>query len=416
VEALLQGLRAAIAEGSIATGSELQAELEGVAAQTERVLADRFGRPLQRVLNATGVFVHTNLGRAPLPSEVASALPPLLDAYCDLEMDLESGKRGDRNSAVEGLICGLTGAPAALVVNNNAAALILGLAVLAGGRQALVSRGELVEIGGSFRIPAILEAAGVALCEVGSTNRTRLGDYEAALGPEAGVLLKVFPSNYRITGFTEAVPAASLAALGRRRGVPVLVDEGSGLLRPHEAPQLRDHESLSELVAAGCDLACGSGDKLLGGPQAGLLVGTTEAIDACRRHALYRALRPDRACLAALALVLRRHLAGGEMPLDRLWPDELQHGSRVAALAAAVGGEVATVHGYIGGGSAPQAGIEGTAVVLPADNELLARLRRADPPVVAYQKDDRLVLDLRTVDPCDDEALRAAVLRAQEGV
>jgi L-seryl-tRNA(Ser) seleniumtransferase len=364
------------------------------------------------VLNATGILVHTNLGRIPLPRAVAAALPSLLDAYCDLELDLESGRRGDRNRAVEGLLRALTGAPAALVVNNNAAALVLALAALAKGREAIVSRGELIEIGGSFRIPAILSAAGVALHEVGTTNRTRLADYEEAVGPATGVLVKIFPSNFRVSGFVESVGTEALVDLGRRRGLPVLVDEGSGLLRPHPSPELRGHQSLAELARIGCDVACGSGDKLLGGPQAGILVGSEAAVRACARHPLYRALRPDRACLVTLAAVLRCHLRGLAMPLERMWPEPETHGRRVRRLAAAVGGRVVVVDGYLGGGSAPEAGIPAEAVALDHDGEVLRRLRTGDPAVVAYQSEGRIVLDARTVDPEDDAALIAAVRAA----
>ena len=412
LEAALVEIRSSLADGGL-DDAELAAALDALPEAVRERLSHEIGAPLRRVLNATGVLVHTNLGRAPLPREVAAALPDLLDAYCDLEMDLGSGRRGDRNAAVEGLLRALTGAPAALVVNNNAAALVLALATLARGREVVVSRGELVEIGGSFRIPSILEAAGVVLREVGSTNRTRLQDYEAAIGPATGLLLRVFPSNFRITGFTESASVPQLVDLGRRRGLPLLVDEGSGLLRRHDAPQLRGHESLADLVTLGCDLACGSGDKLLGGPQAGILVGSAQAIDALRRNPLYRALRPDRTCLAALSLVLRRHLAGEPLPLDRMWPDEEAHRLRVEATAAAIGGETVVVDGFIGGGSAPEAGIPAPAVALPADDLLLRGLRVGEPPVVGYQRDGRLLLDLRTVDPDDDEALVAAVRRAR---
>jgi L-seryl-tRNA(Ser) seleniumtransferase len=410
----LEELRDELASGGCGTDEALGAALDALAVRVEEELERTIGPPLERVLNATGVLLHTNLGRAPLPRPVAQALPPLLDAYCDLELDRRSGRRGDRNRSVAGLLRALTGAPAALVVNNNAAALLVALAAHAHGREAVVSRGELVEIGGSFRIPEVLAAAGVRLREVGTTNRTRLADYEAAIGPATALLLKIFPSNYRVEGFVESTPAEALVDLGRRRGLPVLVDEGSGLLRPRAAPQLRGHQSLSELVALGCDLACGSGDKLLGGPQAGILVGTAEAVRACARHPLYRALRPDRACLAALGLVLRRHLAGLPMPLDGMWPDAETHGRRVREAAAAIGGEVAVVDGYLGGGSAPQAGIPAEAVALPQDEGVLRRLRSGSPPVVAYQKDGRLVLDLRTIDPGDDLALIAAVRAARE--
>jgi L-seryl-tRNA(Ser) seleniumtransferase len=411
----LAELRGEIARSDRGGDSGVEAALLELPRRVEAGLRRDPGPPLRRVLNATGILIHTNLGRAPLPREVAGALPLLLDGYCDLELDLESGQRGDRNRTVEGLLRAATGAEAALVVNNGAAALVLALATLARGREAVVSRGELVEIGGSFRIPAILGAAGVELREVGTTNRARLADYEAAVGPRTAVLLKIFPSNYRIEGFVEAVSVEALIDLGRRRGVPVLIDEGSGLLRPHAAPELRGHRSLAELVELGSDLACGSGDKLLGGPQAGILVGRAAAIRACASHPLYRALRPDRTTLAALGLVLRRHLAGLPMPLERMWPDPEAHGRRVREVAAAVGGEVATVLGYLGGGSAPEAGVPAEAVVLPPDQGLLRRLRTGEPPVVAYLKDGRLVLDLRTIDVADDASLVAAVRAAGRG-
>ncbi|HEX6204035.1 MAG TPA: L-seryl-tRNA(Sec) selenium transferase [Thermoanaerobaculia bacterium] len=396
---------------------EVAADLARRAAVT---LAAELGRPLARVLNATGILVHTNLGRTPLPAEVARALPPLLDAGCDLEVDLESGRRGDRNRRPQALLAAATGAEAALVVNNNAAATMLALAVhlAAERREVVVSRGELVEIGGSFRIPDVLAAAGASLVEVGTTNRTRLADYAAAIGPRTAVLLKVHPSNFRVVGFTAEVGAAALADLGRRRGVAVVVDEGSGLLAPRREPQLADHDSLSTLVAAGCDLACGSGDKLLGGPQAGLIVGRAGAVERCRRHPLYRALRPDRMTLAALELVLRRHLAGAPAPLDRLWPDAAEHRRRLEAAAerlaaAGVAVEIVPADAFVGGGSAPERPIPGEALALPgAGDDLLARLRTGEPPVVGYLAEGRLVLDLRTVAVEDDPALVAAVGRA----
>jgi L-seryl-tRNA(Ser) seleniumtransferase len=413
--AVLRALRAELGASGPGGGLDLEAALEALPRRVEGELRRELGAPLRRVLNATGILIHTNLGRSPLPAEVARALPTLLDAYCDLELDLETGRRGDRNRRVESLLRAATGAEAALVVNNNAAALLLALAALACGRRVVVSRGELVEIGGSFRIPEILAAAGVELVEVGTTNRTRLADYDAAIGSATALLLKIFPSNYRMSGFVESVSTEALVDLGRRRGIPVLVDEGSGLLLPHRSLELRQHQSLSELAALGCELACGSGDKLLGGPQAGIVVGREPAVRACARHPLYRALRPDRTTLAALELVLRRHLAGLEAPLDRMWPDPEPHGRRVRAAAAALGAEVAVVLGYLGGGSAPEQGIPAEAVVLPQDDGLLQRLRQGEPPVVAYQKDGRLVIDLRTIDPGDDASLIAAVDAARRG-
>jgi L-seryl-tRNA(Ser) seleniumtransferase len=378
---------------------------ELVAARVEALL----GNPLRRVLNATGIFLHTNLGRAPLPESVARSLPALLDAYCDLEIDLGTGRRGQRNRRAERLLTALTGAESGLVVNNNAAALVIALAALARGREVVVSRGELVEIGGSFRIPEIMAAAGARLVEVGATNRTRIADYEGAVGPETALLLKVFPSNFRLSGFVAAVAPEELARLGARAGVPVLVDEGSGLLRPHPAPQLAGHPSLAELVAAGCDLATGSGDKLLGGPQAGILVGRAALIERCRRHPLYRALRPDRTALAALEGVLRLHLAESPLPVDRLWPDPQAHRARLARAAAALGAGIAPAEAFLGGGSAPEAPIPGEALTLPGDDALLARLRQGEPPVVGYLRQGLLHLDLRTIAPEDDDLLIAAV-------
>lgn len=386
--------------------------VQSLEAEVRQRLEASLGCPVQRVLNATGILLHTNLGRAPLPRWVALALPALLDAYCDLEMDLASGRRDDRNRRAGGLLCALTGAEAALVANNNAGALLLALSCLASGREVLVSRGELVEIGGSFRIPDILAASGARLVEVGTTNRTRLADYEARIGPDTALLLKVFPSNYQIRGFTAAVSGDQLAALGKRTGIPVLVDEGSGLLRRHPAPQLADHPSMSELLAAGCDLVCGSGDKLLGGPQAGLLAGRRDLVERCRRHPLYRPLRPDRTAFAALEGVLRLHLNGAPLPLDGLWPDFAVHRRRLEAAAEHLGAQIVHADAFLGGGSAPDRPIAGHALALPDDPALAERLRRGQPPVVGYQRDGHLILDLRTVDPLDDELLIATVRTA----
>ena len=393
----------------LAAGEEVPASTGELVDRVRRGLAADLGDHLQRVLNATGIFVHTNLGRSPLPRDVAGEASALLDAYCDLEMDLEGGRRGDRNRRVERLIVALTGAQTALVVNNNAAALVLVLACLARDREVVISRGELVEIGGSFRIPDILAAAGCRLVEVGTTNRTKLDDYAVALGPETGLLLKVHPSNYRIRGFVAEVAAPELAELGREHGVPLLVDEGSGLLRPHPAPQLADHASLAELVAAGCPLACGSGDKLLGGPQAGILVGVAELVERCRHHALYRALRPGRTVLATLEPVLRRHLAGRPLPLARLWAEGPEHDRRLEQIAAELGAEIVPAEGFVGGGAAPDRPVAGRSLSLAGGERLLAALRKGTPPVVGYVRDDRVILDLRTVDPADDGELVAAV-------
>jgi L-seryl-tRNA(Ser) seleniumtransferase len=410
-----------------AEGDEDKA-VAALAARVSRRVAEVYGRPFTRVLNASGIFIHTNLGRSPLPRAVTAAIPGLLDAYCNLEMDLDSGRRSDRNRRVRPLLATLAGAEDAAVVNNNAAAVVLALATLAAGREVVVSRGELVEIGGSFRIPEMMAAAGARLVEVGTTNRVRLADYASAIGEGTALLLKVFPSNYRVVGFTAAVSPRELADLGRERGVPVMVDEGSGLLRPHPAPQLADHPSVAAIVGAGCGLVTASGDKLLGGPQAGLLVGRRDLVERCRKHPLYRPLRPDRGTYAALEAVLRRHLAGAPMPIDRLWPEPEEHRRRLDAAAREIAAdpglavERVPAEAFLGGGSAPERPIPGEALALgaasaggPSGEALLRRLRQGDPPVVGYVREDRVLLDLRTVDPADDGALVAAVRRAAGG-
>ncbi|MCY3927019.1 MAG: L-seryl-tRNA(Sec) selenium transferase [Acidobacteria bacterium] len=370
--------------------------------------------PLRRVLNATGIFLHTNLGRAPLPRSVAHDLRTRLDAYCDLEMDLATGHRTDRSLRVESLIRTLTGAEAALVVNNNAAALVLALSTLASGREVLLSRSELVEIGGSFRIPDILTASGARLVEVGTTNRTRLADFERAVRPTASLVLKVFSSNFRIRGFAEEVPVAQLADFAHRHELPLLVDEGSGVIESRKAPPLRQHESFRDLIEAGCDLVCGSGDKVLGGPQAGLIAGRRSIVDRLRQSPLYRALRPGRLVLTALDAVLRRHLAEQNMPIEALWSDTGESRPRLERMADRLGGRVVRGDAYLGGGSAPDEAIEGWVLALDAPAETARRLRTGEPPVVGYQRDGHLILDLRTVDPADDEALAMAVERVLE--
>lgn len=370
------------------------------------------GSELSRVLNATGIFLHTNLGRAPLPRQIAARLPALLNAYCDLEIDLETGRRGERNRRAERLLTTLTGAEAALVANNNAGALVLVLATLAKDREVVVSRGELVEIGGSFRVPDILRAAGARLVEVGTTNRTRIGDYEAVIGPDTALLLKVHPSNYRISGFVASAGIEDLVELAGRRELPLAVDEGSGLLRPHPATQFQGHECVQELVAMGTDLVCSSGDKLLGGPQAGLLVGKRDLVERCHRNPLYRALRPDRAAYASLEAVLRSHLAEHPLPLDRLWVDRETLRRRLEKMAQTLSAEIVGAEAFVGGGAAPERPIDGEALALPGDPDLLYNLRHGDPPVVGYIREGRLILDLRTVDPEDDALLATAVGKA----
>ena len=408
----LENLRAGMSDET--PEEELESRIGRLPDTVAALVNEALGDGVRRVINATGIFLHTNLGRAPLPRSVADRLPGLLNAYCDLELDLTSGLRGERNRRAERLLTVATGAEAALVTNNNAAAVLLVLATLAKDREVIISRGELIEIGGSFRIPELLAAAGSRLIEVGTTNRTHLRDYERAIGERTALLLKVDPSNYRISGFVAEVEAASLVELGRRSGLPVLIDEGSGMLTSSKAPQLAGHASLRSLVELGCDLACGSGDKLLGGPQAGLLVGRSELIERCHRHPLYRALRPNRATCSALEMVLKLHLAGKPLLIDRMWPDPADHHRRLERVAAEIGAEIVPAQGFVGGGSAPEAPIDGEALALAGSDALVRRLRLGRPAVMGYLRDGRVLLDLRTVDPEDDGDLMVAIRRASD--
>jgi L-seryl-tRNA(Ser) seleniumtransferase len=370
---------------------------------------------LRRVLNATGVVVHTNLGRAPLAAEAQAAVAHIAAGYSNLELDLSSGERGSRHDHVEGLLCELTGAEAAMAVNNCAAAVLLAAAALAGGRETIVSRGQLIEIGGGFRIPEVLEAAGTRLVEVGTTNRTRRGDYEAALaagGENVGAILRAHPSNFRSVGFVQEVEIEELCELG----VSVIDDVGSGVLADDMA-LLADEPAVRRSVRAGAALVAFSGDKLLGGPQAGLLVGTRVAVDVCRRHPLARAMRIDKLSLAALeaTLALYRDPAAARRALPVLAMLDADAGTlaeRARELADATGGEVVASTARVGGGALPLLELPGPAVAIdpgPAGvNKLAAELRAGDPAVVGRIHDGRLLLDPRTL--TDDEA--RAVARA----
>ena len=368
---------------------------------------------LRRVLNATGVVVHTNLGRAPLAAEAQAAVAAAADGYCNLELDLASGERGSRHDHVEGLLCELTDAQAAMAVNNCAAAVLLAAAALAGGRETIVSRGQLIEIGGGFRIPEILAVASTRLVEVGTTNRTRRGDYEAALaagGEGVGAILRAHPSNFRSVGFVQEVEIEELCELG----VPVIDDVGSGVLADDMA-LLADEPAVRRSVRAGASLVTFSGDKLLGGPQAGLLVGTRVAVDACRRHPLARAMRIDKLSLAALeaTLALYRDPDAARRALPVLAMLDADVGTlteRARELAAATGGEVVASTARVGGGALPLLELPGPAVAIdpgPAGvTKLAAQLRAGDPAVVGRIHDGRLLLDPRTL--TDDEAREAA--------
>jgi L-seryl-tRNA(Ser) seleniumtransferase len=391
------------------------------AAELARTVLARLSAPsLHRVINATGVIVHTNLGRAPLAAAAREAVARAAHGYGNLELDLESGERGSRHAHVAALLCELTGAQDAFAVNNGAGAVLLAAAALAGpGRAIVISRGQLVEIGGGFRIPEVIAQSGARMIEVGTTNRTRLADYERALrtaGGEVGAILRVHQSNFRALGFVAEVGIEELCELG----VPVIDDIGSGALAdPGALPALLDEPPLQRSVAAGAALVCCSGDKLLGGPQAGLILGRREAVAAAKRHPLARALRLDKLSLAALEATLRLYrdpqAARREIPvLAMLSADEPTLIGRAQRLAGAIGdgAEVVRAAGKVGGGALPLLELEGPAVAVHGRPEQLARaLRAGDPPVIARVHEGRLVLDPRTL--ADDEVeVVAAVVRA----
>jgi L-seryl-tRNA(Ser) seleniumtransferase len=374
--------------------------------------ARELARPaLRRVINATGVVLHTNLGRAPLASAARHAIEDIAAGYSNLEYDLARGSRGSRHDHLRALLCELTGAEDALVANNNAAATVLGLAALAADREIIVSRGELIEIGGSFRLPEILKLSRGVLVEVGTTNKTHARDYERAITPATGLLLKVHRSNFAIVGFTSEVSAEQLVALGRAHQIPTMIDLGSGALVDRETQRrwgLPDEPTVAEAVATGADLVTFSGDKLLGGPQAGIAVGTRRAVEAARTHPLMRALRPDKLTLAALAatLALYREHRLDAIPTTRMLgrtPDELRAAAdelaRQLAAACRLTITVEPCVSAVGGGAMPTAQLASWAVTLAgrSPDELDRRLRAAPVPVIARIEDGRLWLDVRTI-------------------
>ncbi len=379
-----------------------------------------------RVVNATGVLLHTNLGRAPL-AEAARAAVLRASGFSTLELDLSTGGRGRRGEHVRPLLLELFGAGRlgldALAVTNAAAALLLALDTVANGRPVVVSRGELVAIGGDFRVPSILARSGATLLEVGTTNRTTEGDYREALEAGAGAVLKVHPSNYRIVGFTEEVPIAALSKLTRQHAVPLVFDAGSGATERLPELALRLDELPSGALDAGADLVCFSGDKLLGGPQAGILLGGAELVGRASRNPLARALRPDKLALAALAATLDLHLSGrrGEIPLYRMLAADLGGlATRAEAIARGAAGAglscaVVDTEAVAGGGSGAEATMESRAVAIsgpfPA-GELASRLREGDLPVIGRIEAGRLLLDLRTVAPEEDSELLEALVGA----
>lgn len=391
-----------------------------VALALQRIVTPR----LLPVLNATGVVLHTNLGRAPLHARAARRVAELAGGYTNLELDLAQGERGSRYAPVVELLKGLTGAEDALVVNNCASAALLVLSALARGRQAVVSRGELVEIGGGFRVPEVMQQSGAALVEVGTTNRTRLADYAAAVGPETGLLVKIHRSNFAVVGFTEEATVKELATLGRERGVPLFHDLGSGLLEPLFGPQLSPEPTVAQSIAAGADVVAFSGDKLLGGPQAGIVVGRAALLETLARHPLNRAMRVDKLTIAALEATLELYRDGkaDEVPVRRLLcQPEVALKARAERLAEALAANgvrtrIVATTGKVGGGSMPLAALPGFGCALsgrPAE-ALHARLRQGAPGVLARVNDDEVLLDVRCIEDPDLMALAEAVRRAFE--
>lgn len=382
---------------------------------------------LRPVINATGILLNTGLGRAPLAAEAIEEVVRVAAGYCSLEVDLASGGRGDRSASVERLLLRLTGAEAATVVNNNAAATVLALRALAIGREVIVSRGQLVEIGGSYRLPEVFEASGARLREVGTTNKTRLSDYARAIGPETAAILRVHASNYRIVGFAESVSIADLARLAREAGIACIDDVGSGRLRPDLPPGLGDEPSVSEGVDAGADLVLFSGDKLLGGPQSGLMVGRRDAVNRVEADPLARAFRVDKLTLAALAATLRLALASTPghpgiplwqrlaVPIDTLQSRAESVSSRLVPLGYR--SVVEPTEAMLGGGSDPARPIPSRAVRLAppypvagwGEGDLARALRLGDPTVVPRVQGGAVLIDLKAVAPEEDAAIVSAL-------
>ncbi|MDE2505876.1 MAG: L-seryl-tRNA(Sec) selenium transferase [Planctomycetota bacterium] len=402
----------------------------GSLARRAAALIDGERPSLRRVLNASGVLLHTGLGRAPLAEEALAAVVEAARGYCNLEFKLDGGTRGRRSSGVSELVARLTGAEAAAVVNNNAGATVLALRALAGGREVVVSRGQLVEIGGSFRLPEILEVSGARLREVGTTNKTRIADYERAIGPETGALLRVHPSNYRIVGFTEEASLEELCGLGRARGLWVIDDIGSGSLGPGLPPGVAGEPSARAGIAAGADVVLFSGDKLLGGPQCGLIAGSRRALGLIESDPLMRALRVDKMTLAALEATLRlaldADLAAARIPLWSFLSVPLERlrerAERLAAALRDVGlcADRIDAEAYLGGGSVPVEPIATAAArVRPpfpgcgdSESDWAQRLRLGDPPVVPRVQGGAVLFDLRAIDERDDRELLDAIHRS----
>jgi L-seryl-tRNA(Ser) seleniumtransferase len=410
---VLEELRTSIAAG--ADAPELEAIVATVAARATSALA----APLAPLINATGVILHTNLGRAPLAREAIGAMAAVAEGYSDLEFDLASGTRGSRHDILEPLLCRITGAEAAMAVNNNAAAVLLALSALAAGKDVIVSRGQLVEIGGGFRVPDVMRQSRAKLVEVGTTNRTRASDYEAALTARTAAIMRVHPSNFRVVGFTESTTLEELVAVAHGAGVPVIDDIGSGCLLDTTAYGLPAEPTPQASIAAGADGVMFSGDKLLGGPQGGLIAGRRSLIARMKKHPLARAVRLDKASIAGLAATLRIYLKGDAAARIPVWQmismPLAAIDARAVAMAAAIRGGASVIDGrsMIGGGSLPEESLPTRLVARPSPpgagagaTAIAAALRRRR--VVARVEDGRVLIDPRTMTPAEDEQVIAA--------
>ncbi len=425
----VDGLRAQVLAAPGEEGPEgVEVTAAAIAGEAETIVRRLFQPNLQRVINATGVVIHTNLGRSILSVEACEAVQMAARNYSNLEFDIGSGARGSRHSHVETLLRGLTGAEAGMVVNNNAAAVLLALAALADGKESIVSRGQLVEIGGSFRIPDVMSQSGSILREVGATNKTHLADYEAAIGERTGLLLRVHPSNFKMMGFTTEVSLEELVELGAKRGIPVMEDLGSGVLVDLSSYGLPFEPTVQHSVASGADVVTFSGDKLLGGPQAGVVVGKTEAVARMKKHPLARALRVDKMTLAALEATLRGYLNPARVLEDNptvrmitVGRDELARqaqglAEKLSALADHFDITCEDEISRAGGGALPMTELPTVVVALKPKTARVeaieAALRTGTPHVIARVKEDRLLLDPRTIQTGEDDEVLTALTAA----
>ena len=407
----LDDLRRRVRDGELAD-EDVDAACDALEHHILLDLADQARAAYPRVVNATGVVLHTNLGRAPLPD-----VPASLTSYLALEYDLAAGVRGQRLAPITSRIAAVCGAEAAVMVNNNAAALFLMLFGIARDREVVVSRSQLIEIGGSFRLPDVMAASGSRLVEVGCTNRTHLEDYERALCDDTAAILVAHQSNFRIVGFTTSPPLEALAELAHRHDLPLMVDQGSGCLHDLTRWGLPHEETVGEILAAGADLVCFSGDKLLGGPQAGLIVGAERWVAPLARHPLYRALRPDKSALVLMDHVLAAHHSGQlgripvyamlETPVETLKRRAARLGRRLRRLGVPVRGRA--TRSALGGGTTPEETMPSYGLGVAGGQRVLDALRAGDPPVIGRVEDDEVVLDLRTVAPSDDAVFEAAI-------